>query len=319
MAKEPENIQIAQAVKEESRKRQKRGKRRGKQPNLQNKMPRHKETKRIEQAYGKQVRKIFLRVREIINAGIIEQLPSIVEQAEMERQRVDGQRFDAPVSMVMKGIFASTRRSLFGGNNNKREIEAAAQEFGFETDKVNSLNLKKAFKASLGIDIAADDVFLNQQMEMFVANNIQLINGVQEQMMNEIEQVVTNGVMKGERAKDIAAKIMARNKDPEGFRGRFIKAETRAKGIARDQVLKLNSSINEQRQQSVGIKKYIWRTARDERVRGEPYSHRLEGEIFEWGKNKSENGKKKPRGTLNPGEDFNCRCYAEPYIEEFVE
>ena len=50
---------------------------------------------------------------------------------------------------------------------------------------------------------------------------------------------------------------------------------------------------------------YIWRTVGDDRVRSK-HAER-EGEIFNW--------HVPPEGG-HPGEDYNCRCWAEPYEPE---
>ena len=50
---------------------------------------------------------------------------------------------------------------------------------------------------------------------------------------------------------------------------------------------------------------YIWRTKKDDKVRGK-HAER-EGEIFNW--------HVPPEGG-HPGEDYNCRCWAEPYDPE---
>ena len=50
---------------------------------------------------------------------------------------------------------------------------------------------------------------------------------------------------------------------------------------------------------------YIWRTEKDDRVRGK-HAER-EGKIFNW--------HIPPEGG-HPGEDYNCRCWAEPYRPE---
>ena len=52
---------------------------------------------------------------------------------------------------------------------------------------------------------------------------------------------------------------------------------------------------------------YIWRTKKDEKVRGK-HAER-EGKIF---------NKHIPPEGGNPGEDYNCRCWAEPYKPEKV-
>lgn len=118
--------------------------------------------------------------------------------------------------------------------------------------------------------------------------------------------------------------------DPENF-GRSVDAlkrelfdrggvsDSRAELIARDQTLKTNAEINGARQESAGIERYIWSTSLDERVRGNPagrwpdaeISHYdLEGKIFSWDD---------PPEPGHPGEDYQCRCVALPYIEALAD
>ncbi len=47
---------------------------------------------------------------------------------------------------------------------------------------------------------------------------------------------------------------------------------------------------------------YIWRTSGDEKVR--PSHAANNGKIFAW---------KNPPATGHPGQDYNCRCWADPY------
>lgn len=50
--------------------------------------------------------------------------------------------------------------------------------------------------------------------------------------------------------------------------------------------------------------RYVWRTLHDERVR---QSHRMnDGHVFSWSD---------PPETGHPGEDYNCRCEAVPFVE----
>lgn len=56
--------------------------------------------------------------------------------------------------------------------------------------------------------------------------------------------------------------------------------------------------LDKERQQSIGLTHYVWRTVGDDRVRD---SHAaLDGRTFAWGEG------------LEPGQDFGCRCTAEP-------
>lgn len=62
--------------------------------------------------------------------------------------------------------------------------------------------------------------------------------------------------------------------------------------------------VERENQESVGSKKYIWRTMLDSRTRA---SHRkMEGTTHFWNRKPRVGGRK-----LHPGEDWGCRCYAE--------
>ena len=56
--------------------------------------------------------------------------------------------------------------------------------------------------------------------------------------------------------------------------------------------------------QAADRERYVWRTQRDERVRQSHWVN--DGRIFSWSN---------PPDTGHPGEDYNCRCEAVPYIE----
>lgn len=74
--------------------------------------------------------------------------------------------------------------------------------------------------------------------------------------------------------------------------------------IARDQLGKFSSAINEAQAEYVGAKSYIWRTSLDNRVR---HMHEVrEGKKFQYA-NPPEGG--------NPGMDYRCRCTAEAILK----
>lgn len=92
----------------------------------------------------------------------------------------------------------------------------------------------------------------------------------------------------------------------------------RAKIIARDQTNKMNGNLTQIRQTSYGIEEYIWRTARDQRVVGNPAGFypkgnrvhgnhwEREGHLYRWDE---------PPEDGHPGNAINCRCFAEPVID----
>lgn len=111
--------------------------------------------------------------------------------------------------------------------------------------------------------------------------------------------------------------------------------KARAKLIARDQTAKLASSLNQVRQQSVGIDTYIWRTVRDERVTGNPSGlypkgssahgnhYIMEGAYCRWDdasvysddKGKTWKARKPGMAKTHPGMEIQCRCWAEPVVD----
>lgn len=65
--------------------------------------------------------------------------------------------------------------------------------------------------------------------------------------------------------------------------------------------------INELRQRDLGIRQYVWRSRDDGKVRS---SHaQYDDQVFSWDD--------PPEGG-HPGQAFNCRCHAEPFVQEQV-
>lgn len=73
--------------------------------------------------------------------------------------------------------------------------------------------------------------------------------------------------------------------------------------IARDQLGKFSSAINEAQAEYIGATEYIWRTSLDSRVRPEHAAR--EDKKFRYDK---------PPAGGNPGMDYRCRCTAEAII-----
>ena len=63
--------------------------------------------------------------------------------------------------------------------------------------------------------------------------------------------------------------------------------------------------INELRQRALGIRQYVWRSRDDGKVRS-AHAH-YDDQIFSWDD--------PPEGG-HPGQAFNCRCHAEPYVQD---
>lgn len=166
--------------------------------------------------------------------------------------------------------------------------------------KYNEGQSKALFKRVAGVDLWLNDAPLETLMALSTYNNVNLITSLIGETEKKVEKIVFDGFRTGLRHEEIA-KSIEDYIDPDSGNVAY-----KAKFIARDQTSKLNAQITQSRQTDLGIKKYIWRTSQDERVRD---SHRKkEGNVYSWSN--------PPNDTGHPGEDYNCRCTAEPYFDD---
>lgn len=164
----------------------------------------------------------------------------------------------------------------------------------------------RSLNAAIGIDLGAvlREGDLAHQMELAMQRSVGLIRGLSDETAAALEkaliQLLTEGASNERIAKTIAERF--------GF------AERRARFIARDQAATFNSELNRIRLQQIGVTEYVWSTALDERVRGNPVgkypsarpSHwEREGKVFKWSD--------PPEGG-HPGMAINCRCVARAVL-----
>lgn len=169
------------------------------------------------------------------------------------------------------------------------EVSEIVDAFG---RRVNAKNLADTARV-LRMSPEALPVDLQRVLEAFRRENVRLIGSVLDDQISEVSELVREAVRTGRRVEDLAEDIEAR----------FGVSTSRARLIARDQVLKANSAMTQTRMTAAGVSRYRWSTSRDERVR--PMHRELEGQIFSW----SDPPVTTPKGERNhPGEDYQCRC-----------
>lgn len=168
------------------------------------------------------------------------------------------------------------------------------------TEEVNETNKKRfynAMESAVGINLR--NVLQSEDLEdiMFATTreNVALIKTIPEEYFKKLETIVFTGTTQGRAATSMINQIREVGKV----------TENRARLIARDQTSKLNSALNQQRAQNLGVEEYIWRTAGDERVR--PSHASKNGKRFRWDD--------PPKDTGHPGQDIQCRCVAQPIIK----
>ncbi len=215
-----------------------------------------------------------------------------------------------------------------------------AQFLGIYSSEFIRANLAKFFKA-LDIQFGDDLIreFARKNITVFPAGTEDIINNAVQNSLGKIQDLqrttigqlraeISRGVVQGERWETIAKRITRSMTAPDKKGDPptpFKKASNRAKFIARNEVGTALGTINKERQLDADVRLYTWQTAEDERVRT---SHKaLDQVIFSWEGEVTVEGTTykeavdpnfSSSGTI-PGEPWNCRCVAIPYIPEFEE
>lgn len=162
------------------------------------------------------------------------------------------------------------------------------------TDRFSE-NARRAFGIDLKGVVTSED--LTDYVEQVAIRNAGLIKGMSDDLIKKIKNSTVASTLAG----DSVGKLQKKLKSDLGV------SDARARLIARDQTAKLNSDLNKKRHQQAGIKKYKWRTSKDERVRAK--HRRLDGNIYEYDQ---------PTGAENgqePGQPIQCRCFGQALVE----
>lgn len=193
----------------------------------------------------------------------------------------------------------STARSRFQGARGVG-VTVATKFAGKSLAEVDT-RLARSVEASIGVDIRATLTGHGPIAEVLsdaVDENVDLITSIPEQYFDELGDLVSEAWSNGDRWESLVDDVAELGGT----------TESRAELIARDQTGKLNAKFNQVRQTSLGVEKFEWQTAGDERVRD---SHaELDGKVFAWDDPPTVDGEE-----ALPGEPINCRCVGAPVID----
>lgn len=248
-------------------------------------------------------------------------LRSLIASAQAARPRSDSEIILDSWTDDLAALMASFEVTLKGGLENTPKIESVARRTAEGVNKENMGQWQEAMKSIMGVPLFTSEPWLAGHLINFVSLNTNLVTKLQGDLKADIQSTIESGIAQGKRVETIRDEILGTKLE----RGVFNKVETRATLIARDQVNKLNGQLSELRQGEIGVEYYIWHTSIDERVR---QSHKvMEGMMCRWddsGVYSTDSGKTwQDRGgiggvALHPGQDYQCRCWAEPYLVDII-
>lgn len=264
----------------------------------------------------------------LMRAALGELLPDLKEIIKAEKPKKPAE----DIGVVTHDSYREIRQDMNAEEKIRRQFESVRNRlramFPDETLRkwsqnmsanVNKISKKNTITAAKTIDLEVEPLLkdgkLNPFFENVVDENVGLIRSIPEKDLEAFKNKLVHSITQ-DHSKDTIARIISKH---------FDVSKRHARVIARDQVNKLNGTLNKHRQQQLGGRRYIWRTAGDERVRGDPAglyprakpSHfKLDGTTQFW----SRPPKSGPKGErLHPGQSILCRCWAEFIFEDIVD
>jgi len=226
----------------------------------------------------------------LTNEIVFPQIKGIVDMAERIRPTLD--HMDEWIDEI-DDVMATLRINFYGEVTDKKQQQIATKA-AYNVNSASEGYFNKLSTKLIGINLTTSEVWLNGEVKGFIKENVALINSISQQHFNRVETIITEGVRRGKLTNEIKTELQSK----------FKLTKNKAKLIARDQTSKFYGDLSRLRQTHNGIKKYVWQTAQDERVRPDHASKNQR--VFSWNN--------PPADTGHPGEDINCRCSALPVI-----
>lgn len=243
------------------------------------------------------LRKLLERMVDAVAADVAKTILPLVKRAAPERQDAAGQaRMDGPEEDAKKAA-AAIRRRLASGATSPASVSSSVDAIAKASDAFNRRELDRVFEVTLEVGLPGLEPGVVGVLRSFSRENARRVKNLGEEAVDRVSGAVLEGFRRGTSNRDIAAEIQ----DQLGISRR------RARLIARDQIGSLNAELTRVRHASMGVESYRWRDSNDERVRK---SHEgFDGQTYTWAEGS-------PEG--HPGEPVQCRCSAEPVLDDLL-
>ncbi len=213
---------------------------------------------------------------------------------EMKAYRPDSFREDGPLGAIAEAL--ERAKAKVAAVFTPQRMRNTAKRWLDQINIFNRTNLGDQIKRVRGLDTTQIEPWIDDFLTAAITENVSYISTIPQQYHSRISAVIQQGVKNGQRIPDMTAEI----------RKVYKVSENQARFIAVDQTSSITGQLTERRHRAAGVTKFVWRTSEDERVRE---SHKdFNGKTYEYSEGA---GPKK----LKPGQDFRCRCTAEPVFD----
>lgn len=270
-------------------------------------------------AYASRLEKEIARGFELIKSMLFPVLKNDIETLKPIRADIleDSDKIDKVINLILKKYFGSMRASDEPNLTGYARSVASkiVNPMQAKVDNFSEREFTKTFKRISDVDPLQFNAGLSDLLKVAGKQNINKIVTVNSKYFSDIQDLVDSALRSGTSVSELA----------DSIRKLTDSTKTQSRLIAIDQVQKLNADLEQQRQKNNGITRYIWRTRRNARVRSKGNSNGysdhagLEGAIFDYRFPPVTVLKGKRAGERNhPGKDINCKCSAEPVIEDLT-
>ena len=250
-----------------------------------------------------QYTRALVQIADELNAAVVEALAD----EGLPARRADAADGDTPG--LNRGSILARLRRLVAKILARRGsmIDTAITAVAANVSTVSKGSWARQAKAIVGVDLSAVEPTLGPVMGAFRRENLDLITSMAKDKVARVARILDDAP--NARVETIRDRIM----EEQGVTKR------QAALIARDQVLSLNAQVTKARHEAAGITQYVWRTSGDGDVR--PDHKALDGQTFSYDAPPVVNATEVRRGRAerreHPGQDYQCRCTAEPVIPGF--
>ena len=268
---------------------------------VRHRLPTNRYPATAEWQYRNELKMVVKHFRSLCETIMFPQLEGWVSGADHRQPlRQDADDWQEQLNNSIRRILDAMKKP------NKAAMEAAAS-YADDVDDNAKRNWQRTIRAAYGVDpTTRDQARYDKLMDLWGQVNSNLITNISEKAAGQIKDEVVKALQSGTTVDDLKDIIQER----------IDVSDSRAELIARDQIGKLNGDLNEEIHRENGVDSYIWRTVGDERVRD---THRdCDNKSFSYDKDGSlDSDAEKPDGN-DPGQDFQCRCWAEPILASFM-
>lgn len=251
---------------------------------LRSRSPRPRRPEGEIREYRAALRGVSRAIADLVRELVFPEIDSLLAEAGTRGDAIRTDDWPARIA----SLFAAVRA---GADDAQAQAQQVADTLGDRVMDRATEEQVRQIRAVLGVSPSfIDDERIGSMLNAWKQQQGAFITRMSAEAIQDIQDNVSRGVRSGRSTRDIQADI----------RQRFGVTDRRAERIARTEISQLNSQITQERQRELGVDGYIWRTARDERVRDEHDAR--EGKRFAWNN---------PPPDGHPGEPVNCRCVAE--------